>query len=62
MMYVGVFFVDYAKISKISSVNSGLYAFWNGISFLEFLTLSPILNSGLVYFKNDLLTKNIKNH
>ena len=60
MMYVGVFTVDYAKTSKISYVNSGLIPFRNGISFLEILTLSPILNFGLVYFKNDLLYKNYK--
>ena len=60
MMYVGVFFVDYAKISNISSVSSGLYPFRNRISFLEILTLSPILNFGLVYFKNDLLYKKYK--
>ena len=55
MIYVGGFFVDIAEISKISSVNCGLYSFRNGISFFEILTLSPILNFGLVYFLNDLL-------
>ena len=44
MMYVGGFFVDIVEISKISSVNCGLYPFRNGISFFEILTLSPILN------------------
>ena len=55
MMYVGGFFVDIAEISKISSVNCVLYPFRNGISFFEILTLSPILNFGLIYFLNDLL-------
>ena len=55
MMYVGRFFVDIAEISKISSVNCGLYPFRNGISFFEILTLSPILNFGLVFFLNDFL-------
>ena len=53
-MYVRVFFVDIVDISKISSLNCGLYPFRNGISFFEILTLSPILNFGLVYFLNDL--------
>ena len=61
MMYVGGFFVDIAEISKISSVNCGLYSFWNGISLFEILTLSPILNFGLVNFMNDLLYKTDKN-
>ena len=44
MMYVGSFFVDIAEVSKISSVNCGLYPFRNGKSFFEILTLTPILN------------------
>ena len=32
-----------------------VYPFRNGRTFLEFFTLSPLLNSGLVYFMNDLL-------
>ena len=57
MMYVGGLFVDLAKTSKISSVNGGLYPFWNKISFFEVLTLSTILNFGLAYFMNNLLYK-----
>ena len=41
-MYVGGFFVDIAEISKISSVNCGLYPFRNEISFFEILTLSQL--------------------
>ena len=48
MMYVGGFSVDFAEISKTLSVNCGLYLFWNGKSFFEILTLSPILSFGLV--------------
>ena len=54
MMYAGCFFVD---IADILSVNCGLYPFWNVISVFEILTLSPILNFGLVYFMNDLFNK-----
>ena len=57
MMYVGGLFVDFAKTSKISSVNGGCYPFWNKISFFEVLTLSTILNFGLAYFMNNLLYK-----
>ena len=46
MMFVRIFFVEIAEISKILSVNSGLYPFRNGIFFIENLTLSPILNFG----------------
>ena len=49
MMYVGGFLVDIAEISKISSVNCGLYPFRNGISFFEILTLSPTLNFSFLY-------------
>ena len=41
MMYIGVFFVDIAETSKVSSVVCGLFPFRNGISFFEILTLSP---------------------
>ena len=41
MMYIGGFFVDIAEISKIPSVNCGLYPFGNGISFFENRTLAP---------------------
>ena len=49
--------MDIAKISNISSLNCALYPFRSGISFFEILTLTPILNFGLVYFLNDLLYK-----
>ena len=57
MMYVEGFFVDIAEMSKILSVNCGLYPFRNGKSFFEILTLSAILNFGLIYFLNDLLRR-----
>ena len=46
MMYVGCFFLVIAEVSKISSVNCGLYTFRNGISFFEIQTLSPIMIFG----------------
>ena len=55
MIYVEGCFVDIAEISKILSVNFGLYPFRNGISFFEILTLSLILSFGLLYFLNNLL-------
>ena len=57
MMYVGDFFLDIAAISKFFSVNCGLYPFRNGITLFEILTLSPILNFGLVCFLNNFLYK-----
>ena len=55
MMYLGGFLVDFAEISKISSVNCGLYPFRNGISFLEILTLSPTLSYSFLYLVRGLL-------
>ena len=55
MKYVGGFFVDFAEISKVSSVNCGLYPFRNGISFFELLTLSPTLNFSFLYLVRGLL-------
>ena len=57
MMYVGGFFVETAEISKISSVNCGLYPFRNGISLFEILTLSPTLNFSFLYLVRGLLYK-----
>ena len=57
MMYVGGFLVETAEISKISSVNCGLYPFRNGISFFEILTLSPTLNFSFLYLVRGLLYK-----
>ena len=54
-MYLGGFFVDIAEISKISSVNCGLYPFRNGKSFFEILTLSPIFNFSFLYLVRGLL-------
>ena len=54
MMYAGGFFVETAEISKISSVNCGLYPFRNGISFFEILTLSPTLNFSFLYLVSGL--------
>ena len=55
MMYVGGFLVDIAEVSKISSVNCGLYPFRNGISFFEIITLSPTLNFSFLYLVRGLL-------
>ena len=48
-MYVGGFFVDFAKMSKTSSGNCGLYPVRKGISLFEILTLFPTLNFGFLY-------------
>ena len=57
MMYIGGFFVETAEISRISSVNYGLYPFRNGISFFEILTLSPTLKFSFLNLVRGLLYK-----
>ena len=50
-------FVDIAKISKVSSVDCGLYHIRNGISFFKCLTQTPVFNFRIVNFINDLSYK-----
>ena len=57
MMYEGIFFVDIFEILKILSVNCVLYPFWNGRSFFEILTLSPILNFWLSVFHEQFVIR-----
>ena len=51
------FLVDIAEISRISSVNCGLYPFRNGISFLEILTLYPDLKFTFFYLGRGILCR-----
>ena len=57
MTYLVGLLVDNAEISKILSVNCGLYPFRKRISlfFRNSNSIAIFLNFGLVYFMNDLL-------